>query len=48
MLKIFNELKPFFEDVYREISVREYAKLTKVSPPTASTILKKYEKDNNL
>ncbi|MGV8161982.1 MAG: nucleotidyltransferase domain-containing protein [Candidatus Nanoarchaeia archaeon] len=48
MLKIFNELSPFFEDCYREISVREYAKLTKVSPPTASTILKKYEKEGLL
>jgi predicted nucleotidyltransferase len=48
MLKIFNELAPFFEDVYREISVREYAKLTKVSPPTASTTLKKYEKEGLL
>jgi predicted nucleotidyltransferase len=48
MLKLFNELSPFFEDVYREISVREYAKLAKVSPPTASTILKKYEKEGLL
>jgi predicted nucleotidyltransferase len=48
MLKIFNELAPFFEDVYREISVREYSKITKVSPPTASTILKKYEKEELL
>lgn len=48
MLKIFNELAPFFEDVYREVSVREYAKITKVSPPTASTVLKKYEKEGIL
>jgi predicted nucleotidyltransferase len=48
VLKIFNELAPFFEDCYRQISVREYAKLTKVSPPTASTTLKRYEKEGLL
>lgn len=42
MLNIFNELNPFFEDNYLEVGVREYAKLIKVSPPTASTILQKY------
>jgi len=46
MLEIFNNLKPFFEDCYRRISVREYAKLVSVSPPTASTLLNKYFKDN--
>ncbi|MBS3102604.1 nucleotidyltransferase domain-containing protein [Candidatus Woesearchaeota archaeon] len=40
MLKIFNNLEPFFEDVYREFSVREYGRLRKISPPTASKILK--------
>ena len=48
MLKIFNELKPFMEDVYREHSVREYAKLVKVSAPTASTILHQFEKEGIL
>ena len=42
MLKIFNELRLFFEDVYREISVREFAKKVKISPPTASKLLKEY------
>ncbi len=48
MLKIFNELKPFFDDVYREISVREYAKESKISPPTASKLLKEYETEELL
>lgn len=39
MLKIFNNLKPFFEDCYRRINVREYAKILHISPPTASKIL---------
>jgi len=44
MLTIFNNLKPFFEDNYRRIHVREYAKLMKLSPPTASKYLEKYHK----
>ena len=48
MLKILNNLKPFFEDTQREISVREFAKEIKVTPPTASTTLKLYEKENIL
>jgi len=48
MLKIFNNLEPFFEDCYREISVREYAKIKKISPPTASTLLKGLEKEGLL
>src|SRR3989338_2145763 len=55
MLKIINNLKPFFEDCYRFINVREYSRLRKISPPTASKILKEYcklgfleqEKDRN-
>ncbi len=42
MLKIFNDLKPFFEDNYGRIHVRGYAALVKVSPPTASGMLKKF------
>lgn len=42
MLKIINNLKPFFEDCYRRINVREYAKISKVSPPTASKTLTSY------
>lgn len=42
MLKIFNDLKAFFEENYKRIHVREYAKLLKISPPTASTKLETY------
>ena len=48
MLKIINELMPFFEDCYRRINVREYAKIIHVSPPTASNLLEKYHKENLL
>ncbi|MCK4589429.1 MAG: nucleotidyltransferase domain-containing protein [Nanoarchaeota archaeon] len=48
MLKLFYNLKPFFEDCYRRISVREYARLIQVTPPTASNILKKYHQENLL
>lgn len=43
MLEIFNDLYVFFEDNYREISVREYGKLRNISAPTASSKLKLYE-----
>ncbi len=39
MLKNINKLTPFFEDCYRRINVREYAKIVEVSPPTSSKIL---------
>jgi predicted nucleotidyltransferase len=48
MLEIINNLKPFFEDCYRKISVREYAKLIGISPPTASIILSEYLKEGLL
>lgn len=48
MLEIINNLTPFFEDCYRRISVREYAKIIKVSPPTASKILMEYHKEGLL
>ena len=55
MLNIINNLKPFIEDCYRRINVREYSRLMKVSPPTASKILSEFnaeellliEKDRN-
>ncbi|PIN77639.1 hypothetical protein COV15_01785 [Candidatus Woesearchaeota archaeon CG10_big_fil_rev_8_21_14_0_10_34_12] len=55
MLKIFNDLKPFFEDNYRRINIREYARTTNISPPSASKLLDyfrnqgllKMEKDKN-
>lgn len=48
MLKIINDLRPFFEDNYRRINVREYARLLKISPPTASTLLRGYHKEGIL
>ncbi len=44
MLKIINNLRPFFEDCYRRINVREYAKIQGVSPPTASKQLEQYHR----
>ena len=48
MLKIINMLGPFFEDDYRRISVREYSRLKKISPPTASTYLKEFMREGLL
>lgn len=48
MLKIINNFEPFFEDCYREISVREYSRIIKVTPPTASKLLKNFERENLL
>jgi len=44
MLNIINNLKPFFEDCYKRINIREYSRLMKISPPTASKILLEYNK----
>lgn len=48
MLKIFNNLKPFFDDCYRRINVREYAKILCISPPTASKLLMQYNREDLL
>ena len=49
MLDIINRrLGVFFEDCYREYSVREYSRLVKISPPSASKILKEFEKEGLL
>jgi predicted nucleotidyltransferase len=48
MLSIVNNLKPFIEDCYRRINVREYSRLMKVSPPTASKILSEFNKEELL
>ena len=48
MLKLFNDLEPFFMDNYRTINVREYARLKKISPPTASTLLEELHKEGLL
>lgn len=42
MLEKINNLGVFFEDCYREISVREYSRKINISPPTASKLLKKF------
>lgn len=48
MLKIFNDLEPFFKDNYRRINVREYARIRKLTPPTASKLLSELEKERML
>ncbi|MEK6887604.1 MAG: nucleotidyltransferase domain-containing protein [Candidatus Aenigmatarchaeota archaeon] len=48
MLKIIDDLKPFFENCYARVNVRQYARLMKISPPTASSLLKGCEKDGLL
>jgi len=48
MLEIINNLQPFFEDCYRRINVREYARIVEISPPTASKLLDKFYKDGVL
>ena len=48
MLKIFNDLEPFFMDNYRRIGVRVYSRIRKVSPPSASTLLEDYHKEGLL
>ena len=39
---------PFFEDNYRRINVREYARIQKISPPTASKLLDGYYQERIL
>ena len=48
MLNIINDLEPFIEDNYREINVREYGRIKKISPPTASKLLSQYKEQNLL
>jgi len=48
MLKIINDLIPFFQDNYERINVREYARRVKTTPPTASKLLSEYEKEGLL
>lgn len=48
MLKILNDLKPFIEDCYRELGVREYSRIMKITPPTASKLLKEFESEGLL
>lgn len=48
MLNIINDLKPFIENCYRRINVREYSRLMKISPPTASKMLSELNKEGLL
>ena len=48
MLKILKDLKPFFEDNYKRIHVRDYAKIQNISPPTASKLLEELKKEKLL
>ena len=48
MLNIINDLDCFFEDCYRRVNVREYARIKGISPPTASKILTNYQKEGLL
>ncbi len=48
MLEIFDRLAPFFEDNYRRINVREYARIMGISPPTASKLLEQFHKEGLL
>jgi predicted nucleotidyltransferase len=46
--RINNDLDIFFEDTSREVSVREYARMKKMAPATASKLLKNYKKESIL
>ena len=48
MLKIFNDLEPFFKYSYERVGIREYARMKKISPPSASTLLHDYNKEGLL
>jgi len=48
MLKIINQLAPFFKDNYRRIAVREYARIINVTPPTSSKLLKGFQQEGLL
>lgn len=48
MLKIIDNLAPFFQDNYRRINVREYARLQNISPPTSSKLLEDFHKNGLL
>jgi len=48
MLNIINNMQVFFEDCYRRLGVREYSRITKISPPTASKILFEFRKQGLL
>lgn len=45
MLKILNNLDIFFEDTTRQVSIREFARIKKISPATAGKILREYKKN---
>ena len=41
-------MRVFFEDCYRRLNVREYAKIARISPPTASKLLASYKAEGLL
>jgi Fic family protein len=45
MFKELNKLKCFFDQPYKEFSVREFARITKSSPATASSYLESFTKE---
>ena len=48
MLRLFNNAKLFFEDNYARVNVREYARLTDISPPSASKLLRSMQNEGLL
>ena len=44
MFQELNSLKPFLESPLKDLGVREYARATKMSPATASRLLKEFAK----
>ena len=48
MLRIINNLKPFFEDCYRRVNIREYSRILNISPPTSSKLLFEMNKEGLL
>ncbi len=48
MLDILKNLEVFFENNYRRISIREYSRICKISPPTASKKLNSLNKEGLL
>ncbi len=48
MLKILNDLEPFFKDNYERINIRQYSRIKKISPPSASSLLNNLKRDKLL
>lgn len=48
MLKNLKDLEIFFEDTGRQVSIREFARIKKISPVTAGKILRQYKHEKIL